>query len=480
MRESAQGAKPFGIAVDPGPDFLDNLYRCGYSLADIHMVVLTHDHADHIASLDALLALMGIRMILGDKTFNRHERLTIVGNESVVGRYEFFNVAHPVKRNELGEYDARRDAVKVMSFDDFYELSKLRGKARKERKEADQVFLEPTSLRIEPVRTVDHYDATGYVAQGFLLSMGYGKDRSSVLFTGDTGPAPAAGGEGVGRHYYASGAKRLKDAAASADVVIAHLSSVPLRELRELAALTSSDDHAAGEFSKLWAQAVEQTKAAEGDESLAKGAAATEFLLQQLQFAFRSLSAKSDRDLSVSPLSPLELIKEQPEKHLYLSGLLELAEHMAQTASPGQAPLLLIGELREELGTFRTRIASHITKAVFDSPGGEPALTPGIALTADIGLRVRLSRPAADRSRDARRHLEGERRALGASVLCTTCDLDNDLVATERFHAPRQIREVCVKGENEGVFYNCLLHDPGKQPEQPWVESVERFDVFGD
>jgi hypothetical protein len=162
-------------------------------------------------------------------------------------------------------------------------------------------------------------------------------------------------------------------------------------------------------------------------------------------------------------------IKGQSEKHLYLTGLLDLAEHMAAAVpAQGRQPLLLIGELREELGTFRTRIAERITNMVFADGEG---VQRGTALTADIGLRVRLAKGVR----------EGEDYGAAApeiSVLCTTCDLDNDLIALERFHAAHSIREVCVKGENEAVFYNCSLHDPGRRPEQPWVESVERYDVF--
>jgi tetratricopeptide (TPR) repeat protein len=60
------GREPFGIVIDPGPDFADNLYRCGYGLADIDMILVTHDHADHIASLDALLSLIGYRQRASD------------------------------------------------------------------------------------------------------------------------------------------------------------------------------------------------------------------------------------------------------------------------------------------------------------------------------------------------------------------------------------------------------------------------------
>ena len=349
-REGTDEPRPFGVAVDPGADFLDNLYRCGYSLADIHMVVLTHDHADHIASLDALLALMGIRMILGDKTFGEDRRLTIVGNESVVKRYEFFNNDHPVRIDEKGKPEKRKDAVKVMSFEEFHRISSLKGRERLDEIEKAEILLEPASLCIEPIQTVDHYDATGYVSQGFLLRMGVGQNRSSVLFTGDTGPPPARLNGGIDaarhRHYLARGTKSLKDAAASADVVVAHLSSVPLRELRELAGLDTSEDQAAADFAGLWKSAVRQaTKQDEdgaapehGDREALGGFSETRFLLQQLQFAFRSLSAEYPYDdLSVSPLNPLAEIKEQSEKHLYLTGLLDPGGAHGAQSSPREA-----------------------------------------------------------------------------------------------------------------------------------------------
>jgi tetratricopeptide (TPR) repeat protein len=506
--EPGESTKPFGIAIDPGPDYLINLYRCGYALSDIHMIVLTHDHADHIASLDALLTLMGIRMMLGDPTFDDSKRLLIIGNESVVKRYRFFNTRHPIKRDAKGKKLKRGDTVKVLSFEAFDELSRMRGNEREQQRKKKKILLDPRTLRIEPVCSLDHHDSAGHVSQGFVLSVGAGKDRSSILFTSDTGsPLSLADGK---PHYPACGGKSLKSAAASADVVVAHLSSVPMRELRELAELSPGDaDPLAEEFKQLWQEALEQTKGGSAGgagarrdtgatagksgkeaQAIERGAEATKFLLQQLQFAFRTradpkmLKESGAHELSVSPLSPLDDIKEQSEKHLYLTGLLDLAEHMADKTPEDRAPLLLIGELREELGTFRTRIASHVTARVFERGrkgarrGKRPP--PGMALTADIGLRLRLARPAPDRSQGAKVALGHERRALGTAVLCTTCDLDNDLVATERFHSPRQIREVCVKGENEGVFYNCVLHDPGMQRQQPWVESVERFDVFGD
>jgi len=477
------GSKPFGIAVDPGPSFLDNLYRCGYSLAHIQMVIVTHDHADHVASLDALLTLVAIRMAVGGgESFSAERRLTIVGNPSIVQRYSFYNEGTYADLHERdGKLVARKDAVRVVSFGEIADVTRLSGDLRTDGVKELKVLLEPRTLRIEPVRTVDHHDAGGHMAQGFMLSVGAGSQKASVFFTSDTGAPPARGGQlgsNVKRNY-ATGSRSMKSAAASADLVVAHLSSVPLRELRVLAELDEDDHRLVSEFSMLWDEAVQQSRRME-ERGAAQGAKDTRFLLQQVQFGFRT-RAREDERLAVSPLSPTRDIRIQTEKHLFLTGLLDLAEHMQARQRRGRPPLLLIGELREELGTFRTRIAAHVNDAVFARPvggngGGDARAAGGSrgagkALTADIGLRVRVQRrPGA----------AGSREAVSTMVLCSTCDLDNDLTAAERFHRPADIREVCVKGENEGVFYNCPLHDPGNQLDQPWVESVERYDVFCD
>jgi hypothetical protein len=73
----------------------------------------------------------------------------------------------------------------------------------------------------------------------------------------------------------------------------------------------------------------------------------------------------------------------------------------------------------------------------------------------------------------------GEEAGSRVEVLCTTCNLDTDRAPEERYHPAHDVYEVCVKGENEGVFYNCLEHDPARQGEPAFLEQLERFDIFG-
>jgi tetratricopeptide (TPR) repeat protein len=465
-------SRPFGIVVDPGPDFIENLYRCGYALADIQMIVISHDHADHIASLDALLALIFNRGRLTDDRFSREEdrRLVIVGNQSVCERYDFFN-QDEYDFIDVDQEKARRDAVRVLSFEAVHRITSLEDQARRAaRIKREGIALDPQTLRIEPVKTWGHQDATGIISQGFLLSIGTGPDRSSILFTGDTGippelPLEADPGRPPRKDLLAKGKKGLREAVEEADMIVAHLSSVPLVELRSLAGLNVSPEDAklelVGQYAELWEQAATVASETSTDEDLAAGITEADFLLKQIQFGFRVKSPK-EKGVFVSPFDPRQR-ENQSRQHLYLRGLLDIAKIMA-TSKRKRGQLLLLGELREELGTFRTSIATAISDAYFRNAASKPKHH---TLTADIGLRVRLN------------HTQ---KVTGPTlkVLCTTCDLDNDLVSSEKFHTPSDINEVCVKGEDEGVFYNCWLHNPRMRDEFLWVESVERYDVFGE
>jgi tetratricopeptide (TPR) repeat protein len=462
--------RPFGIAIDPGPDFIENLYRCGYALADIHMIILTHDHADHIAAVDAMLSLLGIRGRLGDPPFKRTEQFVIVGNESVCQRYSFFNRLHPRRvDSKTGEKADRADAVKVLRFEEMAKIGWVkegRKFSRNDKLDDAKIYFPPKTLQIKPVKTWGHDDSHGYPSQGFLLSLGPEGKRSTILFTGDTGirPKPGENGWEGSENLLARGSMTLEAAVREADVVVAHLSSVPLRELRRFAGLEVDDpgDQVMTEYKHLWGRAAEQAEK-EDEGSDAKGVEQTQFLIKQVQFGFRSRPLHDDDSrYRLSPLDNTDEIREQPYRHLYLNGLLEIAKVMAESDSD-DPPLLLVGELREELGTFRTQIAQRVAEAYFGSGDTRPS-----ALTTDIGLRVRVSRPA----------LQQPTKVI--NILCTTCDLDNDLMPAERFHPPNDIEEVCVKGEDEGVFYNCPHHDPRGVDEDFWLESVERYDLFDD
>ncbi|MFX0197165.1 MAG: MBL fold metallo-hydrolase [Candidatus Hodarchaeota archaeon] len=53
-----RGCIDLGVAVDPGFDFLRNLFHVGLSLADIDVVLLSHAHVDHVRDFESILSLL--------------------------------------------------------------------------------------------------------------------------------------------------------------------------------------------------------------------------------------------------------------------------------------------------------------------------------------------------------------------------------------------------------------------------------------
>lgn len=52
-----QGRTDLGIAIDPGFDFIRNLFHAGFSLSDIDLVLLSHAHIDHVRDFESLVTL---------------------------------------------------------------------------------------------------------------------------------------------------------------------------------------------------------------------------------------------------------------------------------------------------------------------------------------------------------------------------------------------------------------------------------------
>ena len=53
-----KGCVDLGIAIDPGFDFIRNLFHAGFSLADIDVVLISHAHLDHIRDFESIITLL--------------------------------------------------------------------------------------------------------------------------------------------------------------------------------------------------------------------------------------------------------------------------------------------------------------------------------------------------------------------------------------------------------------------------------------
>jgi hypothetical protein len=613
---SANRPQPFGIVIDPGPDFIETLYRTGHSLSDVDMIIVTHDHVDHLNSLESLLSLLNYQSSLrthqgrsraGERLETERtsgapaaptapERvLRVYGNKSIRKRYRDVTVLNPRRQSE---FERRFRSLKRIGED--RDL--------------------PDGFAITPMSSKD-VDGTGHLDLSDKPSYGvcfhHDGAKLSLAITSDT-PAPPAVSDGRQHDIWTTTWSR----ALQADVLVAHMRTVPLTELRQItqldARLSVSDkdsdlirqqisgaESRSCEVLNLLGESREQVRLAlaslraEAERrnipqasmpgyvaavaelsmllQLASLLNALEAGLKNLSHAVQAMSSpytgsagqarETLRDLlarvhdrgeqlahfgdhlrqrlgeiehrqilrdEVSRLArdldtlsqnaqnpacdveTLERIRMQleeadgdlrgriefamwlrsqapgptadlvglvpdhpenpvehwrpPQDHPYLKGTLAWAreyrerrkDYASSIGKPLAEGLFVLGELSEELGTARGKVASQINETLFQSYG----TTSFWALTSDVGLRVFVV-PDAKSEHGC------------AKILCTTCDLDTDRVPDERYHSVDAIREVCVKGENEGIFYNCRHHDPGRQEERLFLERLERFDVFG-
>jgi hypothetical protein len=404
--ESLDG-QPFGIAIDPGSSFVENLYRCGYGIADVDMIVVTHDHPDHMASLEPLLSLIHHQQWI-ERAF---KRIPILANKSVADRIAW-----------------------VEGYPDSWNLVDLTNP------DGTLSGVGPDDLVIDCFET-GHSDLGGHSA--LALRFGLGDDGPSAAFTSDV-PQPDPSSDWRDRW------RRMLES----DVLTAHLSSVPLAELRQLARVPQpppesplQEDYVA--FEELWGAVRDANKG----------------LYATLEYA--SWINQEDREPKELPIGPIKGTWLEAKPHLYLAGALAFARAFAAATTAGSAGAFVIGELSEELGTFRTKVAEGFNRMVFPTLNGGARAR---AISADVGLKITVSGEPG---------IKAQCGGNAVRVLCTTCDLDSDLIPDESYHDLQSIVEVCVKGENEGVFYNCTGHDPSQQEEPTFIERLERYDVFG-
>jgi len=426
------GRAAFGIAVDPGTSFVDCLYRSGLSLGDIDVVVVTHDHVDHASLLDPLLALRHERRMLGCA-----EPLLVVGNESVISRWKDIPIYAGDSSLEFKGLDVRGTRARS--------LSRVLSKRANEvccPGESGTLSVEITGLRSDLPGTSGHLDLCFKPSYGLLLEVAHGAARSHRASVALTSDLPRLPDDAVPWPEEWQRAFR-------ADVMVCHLSSVPMSELRTLARLrepglrTVQDD-------ERWIAEHWRAGRAMGSDSVER----------RLRYSYWLDQADDERP--VSPVGDHEYLDgswEPPRSHPYLSGLLQLAENFARARPRAGGRVFIVGELSEELGSFRGKVAVQLNRQVFSK-------NRCVAITGDLGLRVLIAP-------------QDQQKKLAARIMCSTCDLDNDTTGGERLHGPSEIFEVCVKGENEGTFYNCTDHNPWHLDDPMFIERFEHYDVFG-
>jgi len=392
-----------GIAIDPGFDFITNLYAEGYSISDIDAIIVTHDHIDHTDDFDAIMAL--------NYQLNRYNESVYLKPKSPVCLSLFLNTGFMEKYTpylSLSKRDATHSGDGYI--DHIYTLAPH---------STIDMTDTPFQFKIEVVPARHREITLDKYAVGFKLYL-YDKQANQKLvmgFTSDTA-------------YYDLLGSRFQDC----DIVVPHTGFVTFRELGQLLDLQI--------------------------DQIIKGVSGSNYF-SNVDEELRFFSALGFRDVKSwddlrSKWTAGGGAQHQGflRQHLGYSGMKKIWEKMTESNVKNQ--LMLISELHEEMGSFRTKMA-----AAFNKKAKRHENSP-ITFTSDIGLHLLFE--------------ETKEKPI-LKIKCSQCARDNDLSKEDIFHAPEDITEVCIKGENEGIFYFCKEHAP--DPDTEFRERVERFNLFG-
>ena len=458
--------RPYGVVIDPGVDFVENLYRAGYSIGDIDMVVTTHDHVDHVGALDTLISLIWARARTrsgeagssarsGPVTFLLSPSLALRPSENMNRSqrhreaFRFRVIGVPASHKKRPE-DAER--FRKACEDQGIDVLASDGDTIAEIEDFPSEF----EIVIVPTDSIDghgHRDLGDHASLSICVRP-RGAKAGGVAFTSDTPPPPQCDDA-----HIAQWRKRWRPIL-RADVMVAHLSDAPLTELRKFAPSVRAGEESGADVQHLFEQ--EEVLTEIHEKLVASGTVGQ----GELEYGLRLLGSTSSALKGPVPIVGGDLTEWRPSRsHSFLSGVVRWAEayereRQKSRRGPG---VFVIGELGEELGTMRIKVASHIHTVVFADEAGSGSR----ALSGDVGLTVLVDCE------------ERAARAATVRVLCATCSLDTDRVPEEQFHEASYIYEACVKGENEGIFYNCGEHAPNGPGRALFLEQLERFDVFG-
>lgn len=183
-----KGQIDLGIAIDPGFDFVRNLFNAGFSLKDIDIVLLSHAHIDHIRDFESLVTLC---LELNNRDKTKHKLHTIM----TLGVYR--RLKHIIESPGLREFiEPYILDVEKEIYDDFMENYKHKPFVFvKEGSNKDRPRLKPMingknnesfELNITPTKAY-HNDYSEYSDSfGFKIVIKDEKAEYRIGYTGDT------------------------------------------------------------------------------------------------------------------------------------------------------------------------------------------------------------------------------------------------------------------------------------------------------
>jgi len=411
-RTDKKGRVDLGIAIDPGFDFVRNLFRMGFSLRDIDIVIISHAHPDHLWDFESMVQLLHE---LEEKEQITH-RLNVV---LTLGAYH--RLEHVINNPELRRFmdPLVIDSQKEINKKFFEELCLRDNDAYIERrfgfkfKPEEQGSGPSARMRWRPVlpgidameSDIDIWPARAYHDDysersdsfGFLIEFNkvpspINKDKSLCFgYTGDT--------KWVGNDLYNEGCPGRND--------------LPCKEKCK------------GSGTR-WEGVASQYKDCD-------------VLLMHIGSLIEHKGGKRFADYS-EPQECEAMIRKT--NHPYLMGLIRFLRDLYPTTIPTPNPnrLILLGEFGEEL---RGGIRSDLVRRLRDGITGSPILA------VDVGLDVLLHdwNPDHDPKTDNKKKENYTKE--GFEFLCVLC---------EQYHHVDKARYRTF-GQDEAIFHVCKTCD---------------------
>jgi ribonuclease BN (tRNA processing enzyme) len=458
-----------GIAIDPGFNFIQNLYDEGFSIEDIDAVIITHAHIDHDNELSNILTLL----------FEWNERCELESKRRIKKQNEKHDPRKPSDDDStrtkksvdlfLNEGSYRKfnswlyspsNVVKKIYllqsnvFNNDHDFKKDRG-IKDRRGNNIRIDLKDKAsynMVMEVIPAIHHEIIAENSAIGVKLILSENKaaeseDRTEfkIGITGDT-------------YAYDGICESYEDC----DILVAHLGDIKFRELKSLGRLEFSKRQLSLIFPKVDNE--------DGVKNIREFAAMRNLVdMDTVEEPLELLKLNGEKYDDVLIAISIAMNMENDYRyrnHLGIRGVFNLFRAMRDF--PKKDPdkhkvksdecaerdrLLIIGELPEELASFRHTLARILNEDTGSEDTGLNEKTTdkkGIrCITADIGLNVGFR--LGDRS------IKSEPKSEPSiKIKCHRCNQNTEMVSKSmHYHSIHKMQEVVIKRAGNSIVYLC-------------------------
>ncbi|MBW2647304.1 MAG: MBL fold metallo-hydrolase [Deltaproteobacteria bacterium] len=207
-RTNSEDEVDLGIAIDPGFDYVRNLFRMGFSLMDVDIVLISHAHPDHLWDFESVVQLL--HELKGKKdivhqlnvilTLGSYQRLDHIINNPKLRR--FINPLVIDIRKEIDPDFFKKLGTNSKGFNDFFgffDSNSLNNNSSRSNKEKVNQWspalpyieehAQKTEIEIWPTRAYhddysDRSDSFGFIIK--VKSLEHSDSSVSFGYTGDT------------------------------------------------------------------------------------------------------------------------------------------------------------------------------------------------------------------------------------------------------------------------------------------------------